>query len=189
VELGAGEIRAAKAEPGSNNDWVLTQMLLKRHGVEAELREVTERFESLYQGTPDRPGLREAETLLPAPGLLDRLSGRLPLGVVTGRPRADAVRFLEKSGVADRISALVCLEDAPLKPDPRPVILLLERLGIKRAWMVGDTPDDLAAARRAGVLPLGVVAPGGGAASARTLADAGAAKVLSGLDELQELMP
>jgi phosphoglycolate phosphatase-like HAD superfamily hydrolase len=99
------------------------------------------------------------------------------------------VRFLEKSGVADRISALVCLEDAPLKPDPRPVILLLERLGIKRAWMVGDTPDDLAAARRAGVLPLGVVAPGGGAASARTLADAGAAKVLSGLDELQELMP
>ena len=187
VILPIGEIQAAKAEEGSNNDWVLTRKLLGRHGVEADLAEVTERFESLYQGNPDRPGFREDEKLLPSKKLLDELSGRLPLGVVTGRPRADAIRFLQKSGVADRLSALVCLEDAPVKPDPRPVRLALERLGIKRAWMVGDTPDDLAAARRAGVLPLGVVAPGEGNASA--LANAGAARVLKKLDELQELMP
>jgi HAD superfamily hydrolase (TIGR01548 family) len=155
--------------------------------VQADLAEVTERFESLYQGTPQRPGLRRAEKLLISPGLLERLSQRVPLAVVTGRPRGDAERFLKESGVAGRLSALVCLEDAPLKPDPRPVRLALEQLGIERAWMVGDTPDDLTAARRAGVLPLGVLAPGGGDSSALT--GAGAAKVLSKLDELQELMP
>jgi histidinol-phosphate aminotransferase len=187
VEICAEEIRAAKTEEGSNNDWALTKKLLERHGVSANLAEVTERFENLYQGTAQRPGLRRTEKLLASPGLLESLSRRVPLGVVTGRPRADAERFLKENGVADRLSSLVCLEDAPLKPDPRPVRLALEKLGIERAWMVGDTPDDLTAARRAGVLPLGVVAPGGGDQS--VLTDAGAAKVLSKLDELQELMP
>lgn len=187
VKLGAAEIQAAKSEEGSNNDWVLTQKLLRRRGVRADLEEVTARFESLYQGTPNRTGLREAENLLTSPELLAGLSDRVPLGVVTGRPRADALRFLQDNGLADRLSALVCLEDAPPKPDPRPVRLALKRMGIERAWMVGDTPDDLAAARRAGVLPLGVLAPGDGNYGA--LISAGAARVLSRLDELQELMP
>lgn len=187
IEIRAEEIQAAKAEEGSNNDWALTVKLLQRHGVSANLDEVTERFENFYQGTAQRPGLRRAENLLASPGLLESLSRRVPLGVVTGRPRADAERFLEENGVADRLSSLVCLEDAPLKPDPRPVRLALEQLGIERAWMIGDTPDDLTAARLAGVLPLGVVAPGGG--DPRALTDAGAAKVLSKLDELQELIP
>jgi HAD superfamily hydrolase (TIGR01548 family) len=187
VELHTEEIQAAKAEAGSNNDWALTKKLLERHGVRADLSEVTERFEGLYQGNPERPGLRRTEKLLASPGLLERLSQRVPLAVVTGRPRGDAERFLKENGVAQRLSALVCLEDAPLKPDPGPVRLALRKLGIERAWMIGDTPDDLTAARRAGVLPLGVVAPGGGDPGA--LADAGAAKVLSNLDELQELMP
>jgi len=187
VRLGFEEVQAAKAEGGSNNDWMLTQKLLQKNGVQAGLAEVTERFESIYQGTPQRPGLRQAETMLASPGLLESLSRRLPLGVVTGRPRADAERFLKENGVADRLSSLVCLEDAPQKPDPRPVRLALERMGIERAWMVGDTPDDLIAARRAGVLPLGMAAPGGGDPGALTAA--GAARVLGKLDELQELMP
>jgi HAD superfamily hydrolase (TIGR01548 family) len=166
---------------------VLTQKLLQRHGVQADLAEVTGRFENIYQGTSKRPGLRRAESLLASPGLLENLSRRVPLGVVTGRPRADAERFLRENGVADRLSSLVCLEDAPQKPDPRPVLLALKRMGIERAWMVGDTPDDLTAARRAGVLPLGVLAPGCGDPGA--LAAAGAARVLCKLDELQELMP
>jgi HAD superfamily hydrolase (TIGR01548 family) len=187
VLLGVEEVQAAKAAGGSNNDWALTQKLLQQNGVQADLAEVTERFENIYQGTTKRPGLRRAENLLASPGLLESLSRRVPLGVVTGRPRADAERFLKEKGVADRLSSLVCLEDAPQKPDPSPVRLALERLGIERAWMVGDTPDDLTAARRAGVLPLGVAGPGGGDPGA--LAAAGAARVLSNLDELQELMP
>ncbi len=42
------------------------------------------------------------------------------------------------------------MEDATPKPDPAPVRLALERLGVATAWMLGDTPDDLAAARGAG---------------------------------------
>ena len=60
----------------------------------------------------------------------------------------------------DLFGVVVCLEDAPIKPDPAPVRLALERLGVAHAWMIGDTPDDVRAARDAGVVPIGVPAPG-----------------------------
>jgi phosphoglycolate phosphatase-like HAD superfamily hydrolase len=73
--------------------------------------------------------------------------------------------------------------------------LALQRLGVQRAWMVGDMPDDLAAARAAGVVPLGVCAPGDATdpVSARRTAGrlvaAGAARILSDLSDLEDLLP
>jgi len=122
--------------------------------------------------------------------VLRALAERLPLAVVTGRPRADAEAFLDRAGIAGAVSALVTMEDAPSKPDPAPVRLAMERLGVSRAWMVGDTPDDVRAARAAGVLPLGVIPSGEDAAAwRRVLLAAGAGRVLDGLDELLEVLP
>lgn len=190
VALSAAEITAAKAAGGANDDWALTRRLLAERGVEVGLDEVVERFESAYQGAPGRPGLRLRERLLPAPDVLRALAERLPLAVVTGRPRADAEAFLDAAGIAGAVSALVTMEDAPSKPDPAPVRLAMERLGVSRAWMVGDTPDDVRAARAAGVLPLGVIPSGEDAAAwRRVLLAAGAGRVLDGLDELLEVLP
>lgn len=184
------EIVAAKAEPGANNDWAVTRRLLARRGVKASLTEVTARFEALYQGRRGRPGLRAAERLIPSRALLARLASRVRLGVVTGRPRRDAERFLRETGVADLFAACVCMEDAPLKPDPAPVRLALARLGASRAWLVGDTPDDVRAARAAGVVPVGIVSPGSDRVSvAAPLFGAGAARVLSRPEELEDLLP
>jgi phosphoglycolate phosphatase-like HAD superfamily hydrolase len=122
--------------------------------------------------------------------LLEAVARKLPIGIVTGRPRADAVRFLERHGIAGMVSALVCMEDAPLKPDPAPVRLALDRLGVRRAWMVGDSPDDMTAARAAGVVPIGIVAPGDRLdAVAPALFGAGAARVLEELRTLEDLLP
>jgi histidinol-phosphate aminotransferase len=190
VTLGLDEIAQAKAGGDANNDWILARRLLAARGVDASLDEVTERFEALYQGTAQRPGLRRNERLLVEARLLRRLAARLPLAVVTGRPRRDARRFLDQQGIADCFRTVVTLEDAPSKPDPAPVRVALERLGVSHAWMVGDTPDDLRAARGAGVLPLGVVAPSDDPERAATaLAGAGAARVLTGLDTMLEDLP
>src|SRR5438309_659674 len=123
-------------------------------------------------------------------GSLERLFKRLPLAVVTGRPRKEARWFLERTEIADLFRAVVCMEDAARKPDPEPVRLALERLGVRRAWMVGNTPDDIRAAAGAGVVPLGVVAPGDDlTATAAALTDAGAARVLDRVADLEELLP
>jgi HAD superfamily hydrolase (TIGR01548 family) len=190
VELTMADIEAATAEGNANNDWELTRRLMAARGVERPLDEVTARFEAIYQGTENEPGLRRTERPLLEPAELRTLAARLPLAVVTGRPRADAERFLAEHGIADCFRVVVTLDDGPLKPDPAPVRLALERLGAATAWMVGDTPDDLLAARDAGVLPIGVVAPGDDPGkTTASLQRAGAAAVLRATREIQEVLP
>ncbi len=133
---------------------------MAERGVDRPLAEVKTRFEEIYQGSEAEPGLRRTERLLLERDELLALGERFPLAVVTGRPRADADRFLTERGIAGCFQTVVTMEDAPIKPNPAPVRLALERLGVATAWMVGDTPDDLRAARGANVLPIGVVAPG-----------------------------
>jgi HAD superfamily hydrolase (TIGR01548 family) len=190
VEADAPAVAAAKQEGDANNDWVVTQRLLARAGLEVDLATVTARFETLYQGGPAAPGLRERERPLIHADRLRQVAGGRPVGLVTGRPRRDCERFLADHGLSGCFDAVVCMEDAPAKPDPAPVRAALERLGVERAWMVGDTVDDARAARAAGVLPLGVLAPGDGPErAAERLLRAGCARVLDSLDRIEELLP
>ncbi|TVQ81829.1 MAG: TIGR01548 family HAD-type hydrolase, partial [Phycisphaeraceae bacterium] len=190
VEITAQDIARAKALGNANNDWILTQRLLAQRGIDRPLAEVTERFERIYQGTDDNPGLRMTETLIGDRAALERLRARTRLAIVTGRPRFDAQRFLEEQGIADCFEQVIALEDGPSKPDPAPVRCALERMGVSRAWMVGDTPDDMRSARAAGVVPVGIPAPNDTREEAeRTLFASGAARVLRSLDELLEVLP
>ena len=178
VEAGREEIAAVKAGGDANDDWEVTRRLLARNGVEAPLAEVTGRFEELYQGTEGSPGLRRHETLIPDRAHLAALARSSRLGVVTGRPRRDAERFLREQGVRELFSAVVCREDGPLKPDPASVAIAMRLLKAQSGWLLGDTPDDVRAAVAAGVVPLGVVPPGGGDAEWGALEGAGAARVV-----------
>ncbi len=188
VDLTVADITKAKATGNANNDWKLTQTLLKSRGVDADIDEVTRRFEVLYQGNDGRPGLRSTESLLLDANRLQDLSARLPLAVVTGRPRADAERFLTEQRIDRFFTTVVAMEDAPAKPNPAPVCLALERLGVNCAWMIGDTPDDMVSARAAGVLAIGVPAPGDDPTSARkALTKNGAWTVLDSIDLLIEM--
>lgn len=190
INLTHADVTAAKSAGGANNDWALTQRLLAERGVHHSLEEVTATFEQFYQGDGEIPGLRCHETLLPKPALLKKLAQRLPLAVVTGRPRADAMRFLKEKDIGHCFQAVVCMEDGPLKPDPAPVHQALQRLGVQTAWMVGDTPDDVRAARACStgslaVVPVGIVAPGDTSERmAAVLSRSGAARVLVDLEEL-----
>jgi len=189
VELTPEDVARAKAGGGATNDWELTRRLLLEREVEVDLEEVTDRFEALYQGTDETPGLRRCESLRFDRETLERLSAKFPLAVVTGRPQSDARRFLEEQGIANLFSTMVCMEDGPSKPDPAPVRLALEQLGAKTAWMVGDTPDDMRAARGASVLPIGLVAAGDDQLLMQSVLEAaGAARVIEEPNDLERLL-
>jgi HAD superfamily hydrolase (TIGR01549 family) len=154
------------------------------------LEDVTKAYQEVYLGTSTSPGLRESERMLVPVDVLSRLAERLPLGIVTGRPREEAEWFLDKQELTNLFRTVICMEDGPLKPDPAPVQLARSRLTVERAWMVGDTPDDIRAAGAAGVLPIGIVAPGPDpTASAAALRDSGAVTVLGAIEDLLELLP
>jgi histidinol-phosphate aminotransferase len=190
VTLTYEDVAKAKDEGGANNDWEVTQRLMQRRGVDVGLKEVTHTFETLYQGTSTQPGLRSTERMIVPQTCLEALAQRYPVAVVTGRPRKDAVRFVEEHGLQPFIKTMVCMEDGPLKPRPEPVQKALQQLGITRAWMVGDTPDDIHAARKAGVLGIGVTAPADNPeATQESLFKWGAACVLPTLEYLAEVLP
>jgi HAD superfamily hydrolase (TIGR01548 family) len=190
VSASAEDVARIKAQGNANNDWVVTRRLLAALGVDAPLDEVTARFEAHYEGTPDAPGLYRSERLLASMALLRELRARVPLGVVTGRPRRQAERFLAQHGISSLFDVLVAMEDAPLKPDPAPVRMALGRLGVGGGWMIGDTPDDIRAALAAGAVGVGIAAPGEDPeVAAGVLRGAGAVAIARRLEEILEWMP
>ena len=101
------------------------------------------------------------EATRPYPGL-PRLLAALettPMAVVTNKPADFAHQILAGLGLRDRFAAVVGGDEAPLKPDPAPIRLALERLGCDApgGLMVGDHPNDVAAGRAAGLRTCGVL--------------------------------
>lgn len=148
--------------------------------------------------------LRPAALLLDLDGVLADLEGRrpianvddvaalaaqLPLAVVTSCPQRLADSVLVRHGFAPHVRTVVAAEHGPGKPSPEPVRLALSRLGVGAAWMLGDNPSDVLAARGAGVVPLAVRPHGIGAEShAARLCEAGAARLVDGLADLRALL-
>lgn len=160
-------VSACKAKGGCNNDWVLSLDLINAdpNGTKGlTLEQVTETFESFYQGTAEKAGLCDLESLIPRKELLEDLYKKCDgkMAVVTGRPRKDCNKFLELYGIKHLFKACVCMEDGPWKPDPFPVAEACRLLNVEpsqRVIMVGDTPDDIRSAHAAGCRGVGVATP------------------------------
>ncbi|GKY99441.1 hypothetical protein MPSEU_000898600 [Mayamaea pseudoterrestris] len=155
-----------KARGNANDDWKLSRDLIMNdpNARRVTLEEVTEKFEQLYQGHGDTPGLCTLETLIPSRETLEELHRRSKpgIGIVTGRPRQDCYKFLKRYDLERLIIASYCMEDGPSKPDPFPVTKCCELLGVEpgpNVILVGDTPDDMKAARSARCTGVGVTTP------------------------------
>ena len=156
-----------KARGNANDDWKLSHDLIINDPSgqkDVTLEQVTEKFEQLYQGHGDTPGLCTLETLIPSRETLLELHKRSKpgIGIVTGRPRNDCVKFLKRYDLEGLIAASYCMEDGPSKPDPFPVSRCCELLGVQPGpdvILVGDTPDDTKAAISAGCTGVGVTTP------------------------------
>ena len=189
----SADIGAAKAKGGANNDWKLTHTLIHEHkgtdGSSPTLQEVTDAFETLYQGDGQTAGLKSLETLLPSVQVLEQLASKYPMAVVTGRPKSDCDFALKAFGLQHLFKVSACMEDG-IKPDPAPLNKALKAMGCTTALMFGDTVDDCRAAVAAGVVGVGVVAPGHSTAvDSPVLKAAGASAVLSeGMAELDVLL-
>jgi len=102
-----------------------------------------------------------AEPLFPGAGdCLDRLSGRgdVLLRIATGKSRRGVSHLLERHDWHKVFATIKTADDAPSKPHPGMILQALEELGVARpdAVMIGDSSYDMAMARAAGIMPLGV---------------------------------
>lgn len=126
-----------------------------------------------------------ARALPGAAATVDHFRDRVPLAIATSRTAEGARLLLEAVGLRG-FRAVVGIEDITRpKPDPEPLHRALALLGVApdHALMVGDTPDDILAARRGG---LHAVAVASGFHPREDLAACGPDLVLDRLDELIE---
>jgi phosphoglycolate phosphatase len=88
-------------------------------------------------------------------GLLPRIA--CPMAVVTNKPIAPTLTILDSLGLARFFGAVLGGDSLPTrKPDPEMVWEAARRIGCDRTVLVGDGPQDVEAARRAGVRSIGV---------------------------------
>lgn len=169
--VGNGIIKEMKQIEGFNNDWDLTYAAIKGKKKALESKErrskeyacVKDTFQELYLGsrlferTYKKPasignlrGFIKNEKLLIKENTLDRLAN-FKLGIATGRPRLEALIALRKLiPKYFKKSSLVALEDCEFeKPDPAPLLLVKDMIGCTSPIYVGDTYNDILAARRA----------------------------------------
>ncbi|HEY8566439.1 MAG TPA: phosphoglycolate phosphatase [Beijerinckiaceae bacterium] len=102
--------------------------------------------EHLCEETALYPGVAAALDHLAAAGCL--------LAVCTNKVEAHAVSLIEALGLRDRFAAICGRDTFPMcKPDPRHILLTVERAGgdPHHAVMVGDSRSDIAAAQAAGL--------------------------------------
>jgi HAD superfamily phosphatase len=138
----------------------------------------------------DEPVVVEAETL-------GTLRKRYHLGVLTGRPAAEADIALDRAGLDVPDEHCFTMDDwAAGKPDPGALVTLAERFAARDVVFVGDTLDDVRTAvnateadpdrdyRGVGVLTGGLSGDDG----RRTFEDAGAAAVVDSVNDLPELL-
>ena len=94
--------------------------------------------------------------------VLTRLRTRHELGLVTSGDRKRVARQLREFRLTEVFSARVCGGDTiRRKPHPEPLQLALRRMELeaRNCLYVGDAPEDLEMARRAGVRAIAVLGP------------------------------
>lgn len=127
---------------------VLVQRLFDAAGIDAPIDEGLARFLAAYDA-------RLLDTTRPYDGIPELLEAlarrRLPMAVLTNKPRAMSRRLVDGLGLAHYFTDVYGGDGPfPRKPDPAGLIHLRDAAG-GRALLVGDSPTDLHTALAAGV--------------------------------------
>ncbi len=140
-ELPIEEVRRIKFSRGINNDWLATFEVIKEYGKEADLKEIIERFNSVYRS------LRDKERLMLSPEFFKSLREQgLSLGVLTGRPKEDLEYAFDRFGLWEYFDFVVHEETIPQeelrKPHPYALHFCIEGLNAEKAVYIGDSLAD-----------------------------------------------
>lgn len=179
------QIQAMKNQGGFNDDWDLSDHLIRDLGVTVPFNDIVEYFQGIFLG-----GLIQQERWIAADGLFDRLSRDHALSVFTGRLHEEANLTLDRfaPGVFPHV---VGVDDVPRrKPAPDGILKLRAAIPHDKVWYIGDTVDDARAALAAGVPFIGIADPEAPMHRATTalLKATGAITVLDDINSLEQVL-
>ncbi|MFA5930857.1 MAG: TIGR01548 family HAD-type hydrolase [archaeon] len=153
------EIQKYKERGGLNNDWDLSEAIIIDKGKKVSKKEIIDKFQEYYLGK-NWDGFITKEKLLLSKANLEKLGEQYKLGILTGRPRAEAEFILKYFKIFDLFEIIVAMEDTGGKPKPNPfgLNLALKKL-VTPSCYFGDSIDDMKAAISAQMIGIGVIPP------------------------------
>ncbi|MEF8900063.1 MAG: TIGR01548 family HAD-type hydrolase [Halovenus sp.] len=155
-------------------------------------------YRELEGGEPDieTEGFLADEPVLAEPETLAALTDRYHVGVLTGRPAAEAEIALERVGLSVPDAARFTMDDwVGGKPDPTALVRLAEQFDASAVAFAGDTLDDVRTAANAAGRDtrtyhgIGVLTGGlSGQAGRRKFERAGTSAVVESVNDLPDLL-
>lgn len=184
-------IQDYKNAGGWNNDWSLSERILRDLNLEIPYNTIVEQFNKIFFGHNGTEGLITRERWFAREGTLERLADRYRLGIFTGRLRYEADVTLNRFAQKLSFDPIICADNV-VQPKPHPEGLLTIQTanpGTKIIYL-GDTVDDARSARAAGVPFIGVVAPDHSrrAEVLRLFAEEQAAAVIDDINQLESVL-
>lgn len=150
------EISATKKIGGLNNDWDLTDYLLKKQGINVNYDDIISVFQSNYEK------LADIEEPLVDKQFFDKLSENYNLVIFTGRLKEEAYYTLKKHDFLNYFYPIITMHEVGLdhqKPDCRGLKIIKDKIITNKIYYLGDTVDDMTCAIEANVIGIGVLPP------------------------------
>jgi HAD superfamily phosphatase len=152
-------IQELKNQGGWNNDWKLSHHLVTAAGVDASFADVQAHFQQLFHGNGS-DSLMLREQWVAHPGALEKLNRRFQFALLTGRPKWEAELTLQRFAPGLRFDPILGMDEVKQpKPAPEGLLAIAAAHPGAELFYIGDTVDDAACARSAGVPFIGIAAP------------------------------
>lgn len=181
------DVQAWKNKGGFNNDWIHSHQVIQELGRDISYDEVRDYFQRIYLGE-NHDGLLLEERWIARPGVMEQLGKTYRFALFTGRLRSEALFALRRFAPHLTFDPIVCMDDIKgQKPDPEGLYAIRNAVGGGVTAYLGDTSDDMLAAKAAGIPFIGVVAadlPHRDALHC-TFADGGATAIITDINELE----
>ncbi len=179
-------IQEIKNRGGFNDDWALSNLVIREFGFQPDYQEVVDYFQRLFLGVDD-DGLILRERWLGKPGLLERLAQDWRFAIFTGRTREEARLTLDRCAPHLTFDPIIGNKDiANLKPAPDGLLKICETCSPAESIYLGDNIDDARSARSANVPFIGVAPPE--STLAELFRQEGARAVIESINGLEQVL-
>lgn len=152
------ELHKWKSKPGFNDDWSMVAAWVTALGKPLSYDEARAAFERFYWGNDGRPGNVRNEKILVSALQIEKWAQHFELNLFTGRTRQELSYTFERWSATKFFRTIVTMDDAPKKPHPDGLQIILGGRDPVTALYLGDNIDDALAAREASVPFVAIIA-------------------------------
>ena len=185
------ELHQWKSKPGFNDDWSMVAAWVTSLGKPLSYEGARVAFEKFYWGSDGKPGNVRNEKILVSPRQIERWARQYELNLFTGRTRQELSYTFEHWPSTKYFRTIITMDDAPKKPSPDGLHMILGGRDPATALYLGDNIDDALAARDAGVPFFAIIARNEHRYRERAarFRELGALALLPRATELERLLP